>query len=35
MARSLPEGAVKFDILSDEEDQFGNRQTILHNAKPG
>jgi hypothetical protein len=32
---SLPESAVKFDILSDEEDQFGNRQTILHNAKPG
>ena len=32
---SLPESAVRFDILSDEEDQFGNRQTILHNAKPG
>jgi hypothetical protein len=32
---ALPESAVKFDILSDEEDQFGNRQTILHNAKPG
>ena len=32
---ALPEGAVRFDILSDEEDQFGNRQTILHNAKPG
>jgi hypothetical protein len=31
----LPEGAVKLDILSDEEDQFGNRQAILHNAKPG
>jgi len=31
----LPEGAVSFDILSDEEDQFGNRQKILHNAKPG
>jgi von Willebrand factor type A domain len=31
----LPEGAVKFDILSDEEDQFGNRRTVLHNAKPG
>ena len=30
-----PEGAVKFDILSDEEDQRGNRQTILHNAKAG
>ncbi len=35
MARPLPEGAVKFDILSDEEDQFGNRHMILHNAKPG
>ena len=32
---SLPESAVRFDILSDEEDQFGNRQMILHNAKPG
>jgi Mg-chelatase subunit ChlD len=32
---TLPESAVRFDILSDEEDQFGNRQTILHNAKPG
>ena len=31
----LPEGAVKFDILSDEEDQFGNRHKILQNAKPG
>ena len=31
---SVPESAVKFDILSDEEDQFGNRQMILHNAKP-
>ena len=30
-----PEGAVKFDILSDEEDQRGNRHMILHNAKPG
>lgn len=32
---SAPESAVKFDILSDEEDQFGNRNAILHNAKPG
>ena len=32
---ALPEGAVRFDILSDEEDQFGNRLNILHNAKPG
>ncbi len=31
----LPASAVRFDILSDEEDQFGNRQKILHNAKPG
>ncbi|HSD92782.1 MAG TPA: VWA domain-containing protein [Methyloceanibacter sp.] len=31
----LPEGAVKFDILTDEEDQFGNRQAILRDAKPG
>ena len=31
----LPEGAVKIDILSDEEDQFGNRNKILANAKPG
>ena len=32
---TAPEGAVKFDILSDEEDQRGNRDMILHNAKPG
>ena len=32
---ALPDSAVRFDILSDEEDQFGNRQMILHNAKPG
>jgi hypothetical protein len=32
---ALPESAVRFDILSDEEDQFGNRHAILHNAKPG
>jgi hypothetical protein len=31
----LPEGAVKFDILTDEEDQFGNRHAILRSAKPG
>ena len=31
----LPDGSVRFDILSDEEDQFGNRHTILGNAKPG
>lgn len=32
---ALTDNAVRFDILSDEEDQFGNRQMILHNAKPG
>lgn len=31
---AAPEGTVKFDILSDEEDQRGNRHMILHNAKP-
>ena len=31
----LPEGSVRFDIQSDEQDQFGNRHTILGNAKPG
>jgi len=31
----LPAGAVHFDILSDEEDQFGNRRTVLGGAKPG
>ena len=31
----LPEGSVRFDIFSDEEDQFGNRHRILTNAKPG
>jgi len=31
----LPQGSVHFDILSDEEDQFGNRRTVLGNAKPG
>ena len=31
----LPEGSVRFDIFSDEEDQFGNRHRILDNAKPG
>ncbi len=32
---AAPDGTVKFDILSDEEDQRGNRNMILHNAKPG
>lgn len=31
---ALPETVVRFDIMSDEEDQFGNRRTILGNAKP-
>jgi hypothetical protein len=31
----LPVGSVRFDILSDEEDQFGNRRAVLANAKPG
>jgi hypothetical protein len=31
----LPAGSVHFDILSDDEDQFGKRRTILGNAKPG
>jgi hypothetical protein len=31
----LPPGAVHFDIMSDDEDQFGNRRTILGNAKTG
>jgi hypothetical protein len=33
--QALPAGSVHFDILSDEEDQFGERRTILGNAKPG
>jgi hypothetical protein len=32
---ALPPQSVTFDILSDEEDQFGNRKEILGNAKPG
>jgi von Willebrand factor type A domain len=32
---TLPAASVRFDILSDEEDQFGNRHKILENAKPG
>jgi hypothetical protein len=31
----LPAGSVHFDILSDEEDQFGKRRSILDNVKPG
>ncbi|MEZ5875022.1 MAG: VWA domain-containing protein [Hyphomicrobiales bacterium] len=29
-----PEENVRFDIMSDEEDQFGKRRTILADAKP-
>lgn len=32
---TMPEQSVRFDILSDEEDQFGNRATILADATPG
>ena len=41
LAALLPDGgplsgsAVRYDILSDEEDQFGNRQMVLRDAKPG
>jgi Mg-chelatase subunit ChlD len=31
----MPEASIRFDIMSDEEDQFGNRRKILGNAKPG
>jgi hypothetical protein len=31
----LVAGSVRFDIFTDEEDQFGNRHRILANAKPG
>jgi hypothetical protein len=31
----MPEASIRFDIMSDEEDQFGNRHKILGNAKPG
>ena len=31
----LPESVARYDILSDEEDQFGNRQMVLRDAKPG
>jgi hypothetical protein len=33
--QSLPDSSVKFHILSDEEDQNGNRRDILSDAKPG
>jgi hypothetical protein len=32
---AIPASSVHFDILSDEEDQFGNRHKILDDAKPG
>ena len=31
----VPQTSVHFDILSDEEDQFGNRRKVLGDAKPG
>jgi hypothetical protein len=31
----LPESDARYDIRSDEQDQFGNRQMILRDAKPG
>jgi len=31
----LPASAVRYDVLSDEADQFGNRKMVLRNAKPG
>jgi len=31
----LSQSSVRFDILSDDEDQFGNRREIMENAKPG
>ena len=32
---ALSGSAVRYDILSDEADQFGNRKMVLRNAKPG
>ncbi len=32
---TLSASSVHFDVLSDEEDQFGNRHKILDDAKPG
>jgi len=31
----LPASTVRYDILSDEADQFGNRKMVLRDAKPG
>jgi hypothetical protein len=31
----VPASGARFDILSDEGDQFGNRQMVLRDAKPG
>ncbi len=31
----LPESAARYDIRSDEQDQFGNRQMVFRDAKPG
>jgi hypothetical protein len=32
---ALPESAARYDILSDEQDQSGNRQMVFRDAKPG
>jgi hypothetical protein len=32
--QECPDSSVRFDILSDEADQFGKREVILANAKP-
>jgi len=31
----LPPGAVRYDVFADEADQFGNRQKVMGDAKPG
>jgi hypothetical protein len=31
----LSQSSVRFDILSDDEDQFGNRRKVIEDAKPG
>ncbi|MGD9868868.1 MAG: VWA domain-containing protein [Hyphomicrobiales bacterium] len=33
--QQIPPGAVRYDIFSDETDQFGNRKKVLGSAKPG
>ena len=32
--QEMPDGSVRFDILSDEADQFGKREVVLADAKP-